>query len=188
MMQKIRDLMRIKDEIQDIKVAISSNTDAIKGFEDQFSRFTKEFADVREKQRELISSLSRDINVIRGSSEELKEQVYEFKVLKSTLQRKILSKFEEEIKDTVRESRERLEIDTSEYDQVKDNIKKASETFAELGAQISKYIEIGRQIKKEDYELDKFAKQILKADREKIELIRKIEVLERLISKERRRR
>ena len=42
-------------------------------------------------------------------------------------------------------------------------------------------------IKKEDFELTKYARHLMEADKEKLELMRKIDTLERLVSKIRRR-
>ena len=53
--------------------------------------------------------------------------------------------------------------------------------------EINKFIEISRSIKEEDFELTKFARHLMDMDREKLELMRKIDTLERLVSKIRRR-
>ena len=51
---------------------------------------------------------------------------------------------------------------------------------------MNKFTEISRNIKQGDFELTKYANKLLEADKEKLELMRKIDTLERLISKMRR--
>jgi len=55
-----------------------------------------------------------------------------------------------------------------------------------ISTEINKFSDISKNIKKEDYELTKFANQLLDLDKEKLELMRKIDTLERLIAKQRR--
>jgi len=55
-----------------------------------------------------------------------------------------------------------------------------------LSSEIEKFTDISKNIRKEDFELTKFARQVLETDREKLELMRRIDTLERLISKTRR--
>ena len=52
--------------------------------------------------------------------------------------------------------------------------------------EIGKFVEISKNIRKEDFELTKFARHLLEMDREKLELMRKIDTMERLVSKIRR--
>ena len=111
----------------------------------------------------------------------------EFKLLKGQLQRKILEKFEEELQKDLEVNREALKKDTQDYTELR---KKVAEILSRLNLtteEITKFVEIGRNIKKEDFELTKFARHLLEMDREKLELMRKIDTLERLVSKIRRR-
>jgi hypothetical protein len=107
--------------------------------------------------------------------------------LKGQLQRKILDKFEEELQKDLQINREALKKDTEDYNELR---KKAAEILSKLNLtteEINKFIEISKSIKKEDFELTKFARHLLEMDREKLELMRKIDTLERLVSKIRKR-
>ena len=86
-----------------------------------------------------------------------------------------------------KEFREALKKDAEDYNELR---KKVAEILSRLNLtseEINKFIEIGKSIKKEDFELTKFARNLMEMDREKLELMRKIDTLERLVSKIRRR-
>ena len=51
-----------------------------------------------------------------------------------------------------------------------------------------KFMEISRNIKAKDFEMEKFAAELLKRDQEKLELMRKIDTLERMLASMQRRR
>ena len=55
------------------------------------------------------------------------------------------------------------------------------------GSELSKFLDISRNIKKEDFELVRHSRNLAEMGREKLELMRKIDNLERMLSKMRRR-
>ena len=57
---------------------------------------------------------------------------------------------------------------------------------SEISALLNNISEIGKNIRKEDFELSRFGNQLMQMDKEKLELMRKIDTLERLISRMRR--
>ena len=76
--------------------------------------------------------------------------------------------------------------DSDNYNELKENINKITEKVNNLSEEINKFTEISRNIKKEDFELTRFAHQLIEMDKEKLELMQKIDTLERLVSKMRR--
>ena len=58
----------------------------------------------------------------------------------------------------------------------------------DVATEIDKFKEIASQVNKGDFELKKCADELRKGDKEKLELMRKIDNLERLVSKMRQRR
>ena len=84
-------------------------------------------------------------------------------------------------------NRESLKKDAEEYNELRNKVAEILSRLNLTTNEISKFIEISRSIKKEDFELTRFARQLLEMDREKLELMRKIDTLERLVSKIRRR-
>ena len=187
MIQKIKELLKTKDDIDRINSNIEENNKLISELKTQLESLKGELIETKKEQKEFLHNFKENLFVIKNLREDFGKELYEFKLLKGQLQRKILDKFEEELQKDLEVNRESLKKDTEDYNELR---KKVSEIFSRIsltGVEISKFIEISRNIKKEDFELTKFARHLVDMDREKLDLMRKIDTLERLVSKIRRR-
>lgn len=179
--------MKAKEEIGIINKNIEENSKIISGLKTELESLRNELSETKAAQQEFLRSFKENIFIIKNLKEDFGKEIYEFKLLKAQLQRKILEKFEEELQKDLNVQRESLKKDAEDYSELR---KKAAEIVSRLNAaagEINKFIEISKNIKKEDFELTKFASHLIEADREKLDLMRKIDSLERLVSKIRRR-
>ncbi len=186
MLQKIKDLMRIKEEIDVINKNTEENSRIISDLKIQLEQLKKELIEIKTTGQEFLKSFKENLFVIKNLREDFGKEIYEFKLLKAQLQKRILEKFEEELQKDLEINRDALRKDTEDYNELR---KKVAEILSRLnltGEEINKFIEIGKSIKKEDFELTKFARHLMEMDNEKLELMRKIDTLERLVSKIRR--
>ncbi|MBI4452050.1 hypothetical protein HY637_01350, partial [Candidatus Woesearchaeota archaeon] len=124
---------------------------------------------------------------IKNIRHEFEKELFQFQLLKSQMQRTIIQKFEEELDKELKIQMEALKNDAKEHNEIKQGIKYVTMQLNNLSDEVSKFMLISRSIRKEDFELTKFANQLLGLDKEKLELMRKIDALERLVSKIRRR-
>ena len=187
MLQKIRDVLKTKEDIDLMNRNIEENNKIISELKVELESLKKELIETKKTQDEFLKNFNENLFVIKNLREGFGKELYEFKLLKSQLQKKILEKFEEELQKDLEVNRESLKKDTDDYSELR---KKVAEILSRLNLtteEISKFIEISRSIKKEDFELTRFARHLLEMDREKLELMRKIDTLERLVSKIRRR-
>jgi len=187
MLQKIKDLMRVKEEIDLIKSSVGENNKLTSELKTELESLKKELIENKKLQGEFLKNFKENLTIIKTLREDFGKELVEFKLLKGQLQRKILDKFEEELQKDLQINREALKKDAEDYNEVR---KKVQETLSRLNLtteEVGKFMEISKSIKKEDFELTKFARQLIDMDREKLELMRKIDTLERLVSKIRRR-
>ena len=187
MLQKIKDLMKVKEEIDIINKNIQENNKIISELKTELETLRKELSETKSNQQEFLKNFKENVNIIKNLREDFGKELVEFKLLKAQLQRKILDKFEEELQKDLEVNREALRKDTEDYNGLR---KKVTEIVSRLNLtteEINKFIEISKNIKKEDFELTKFARHLIEMDRDKLELMRKIDTLERLVSKIRRR-
>ncbi len=187
MLQKIRDLMKTKEEIDIINKNIEENSRVTSDLKLELEALRKELIENKKLQDDFLKNFKENLAVIKNLREDFGKELVDFKLLKGQLQRKILDKFEEELQKDLEVNRESLKKDTQDYTELR---KKVAEILSRLNMtseEINKFVEIGRNIKKEDFELTKFARHLLEMDSEKLELMRKIDTLERLVSKIRRR-
>ena len=187
MLQKIKDLMKTKEGIDLINKNIEENSKIISDLKIELEDLKKEFAETKKTQDEFLKNFKDNLFVIKNLREDFGKELYEFKLLKGQLQRKILEKFEEELQKDLEVNREALRKDAEDYSDLR---KKVADILSRLNLtseEMNKFIEISKSIKKEDFELTRFARHLIDMDREKLDLMRKIDTLERLVSKIRRR-
>ena len=187
MLQRIKDLMKTKEDIDLINRNLEENNKLVSDLKVQLESLKNDLIETKKEQKEFLHNFKENLYIIKNLREDFGKELYEFKLLKGQMQKKILEKFEEELQKDLEINRESLKKDTGDYNELR---KKVAEILLRLnltGEEINKFIEISRSIKKEDFELTKFARHLLEMDREKLELMRKIDTLERLVSKIRRR-
>ena len=187
MLQKIKDLMKTKEDIDLINSNLEENNKLVSGLKVQLESLKNDLIETKKEQKEFLHNFKENLHVIKNLREDFGKELYEFKLLKGQLQRKILDKFEEELQKDLEVNREALKKDTNDYNELRNKVAEILSRINMSSTEISKFVEISRNIKKEDFELTRFARQLLEMDREKLELMRKIDTLERLVSKIRRR-
>lgn len=187
MIQKIKDLMKTKEDLDLINKNIEENNKIISELKAELTSLKNEVSETKSIQQDFLSMFKDNLTVIKNLREDFGKELYEFKLLKGQLQKKILDKFEEELQKDLEVNRESLRNDTNEYNELRGKVSEILSRLNLTSEEITKFTEISKNIKKEDFELTKFARQIVDMDREKLELMRKIDNLERLVSKIRRR-
>jgi len=187
MIQKFRDLMKTKEDLDLINKNVEENNKIISELKAELTSLKNEVSETKIVQKDFLSTFKDNLTVIKNLREDFGKELYEFKLLKGQLQKKILDKFEEELQKDLEVNRESLRNDTNEYNELRGKVSEVLSRLNLTSGEITKFTEISKSIKKEDFELTKFARQIVDMDREKLELMRKIDNLERLVSKIRRR-
>jgi chromosome segregation ATPase len=190
MIKKIKELMNIKEEIDVIKNNLNYASNSVNGLKDELSEFkislksnTESLSSVK---TQMLNSLTNDIQDIKELKHEFEKELYQFKLFKSQMQKKLLEKFEEELNNELKINLEKLKESTEDYSKLKADLSEVSAKLYNISDDINKFISISSSIKKEDFELSRHASRIFEADKEKLELMRKIDTLERLVSKMRR--
>ena len=187
MLQKIRDVLKTREDIDLMNRNIEENNKIISELKDELGSLKKELVETKKTQEEFLKTFKENLFVIKNLREDFGKELYEFKLLKGQLQKKILEKFEEELQKDLEVNRESLKKDTDDYNELRNRVAEILSRLNMASGEISKFMEISKSIKKEDFELTRFARQLIDMDKEKLELMRKIDTLERLVSKIRRR-
>lgn len=188
MIQKIKDLMQTKELIDDINKKVEEHSKHVNSLKEELGALTNALGEIKDNQTEFLTNFKDNLDVIGECKESLKKEVYDFRLLKAQMQKNILEKFEEELSNELKVYSEKLKNDFDEYNKLKESVASIVTQVKNLSGEINKFTEVSKNIKKEDFELTKFANQLLKADKEKLEMMKKIDTLERLISRMRRER
>jgi len=190
MIQKIKDLLAIKEQIDVIKNNLNYTTNSMNDLKTEIGSLKQQINDnqndIQNKNNEFFKNFSENVDVIKELRHDFEKELFDFKLLRSSLQKKILEKFEEEVGKELKIQIDTLKNDFETFNELKENIALISEKVNTLSPEINKFIAISSNIKKEDFELTRFTNKIFEMDKEKLELMNKIDTLERLVSKIRR--
>ncbi|MDP6600109.1 MAG: hypothetical protein QF798_01595 [Candidatus Woesearchaeota archaeon] len=190
MMQKIKDLMTMKEQIDVIKNNLNYTTNSMNNLKTEIESLKQQISDnigdINNKNNEFFKNFDENLNIMKNLRHEFEKELFDFKLLRSQMQKKIIEKFEEELSKELKIQIDTLKNDSNTYNELKENITKITDKVNNLGEEINKFTAISSNIKKEDFELTRFANQLLEMDKEKLEMVRKIDTLERLLSKMRR--
>jgi len=186
MIQKIKDLMKLKDELDSLNKQLASHSEMVVSMKTDLQGLKEQMHDFQKQNKAFLTSFQEDTRNIRPLNDDLKKEIYDFGLLKAQLQQRILDKFEQELKNKLNISTEKLEKDMQHYTDARRQVEQMAARMNEMGAEVSKLLSISKNIRKEDFELTHFANKLLEMDREKLSLMQKIDTLERLISKLRR--
>ena len=143
--------------------------------------------EIKGNQKEFLTNFKDDLGIIKELRKDFEEEMYRFKGLKDNIQKKIMEEFEEELQKELKLQMENLKKDATDYKELKEKISNITIKVNNLSEEITKFVNISNKIKEKDFEMEKFAKQLLEADQEKLNLMRKVDTLERLIARMRRR-
>ena len=190
MIQKIKELMRVKEEVDKINDRLNNTTSSVRNLQNEIELLREESHEhvkkINEKNNEFFRNFDENVNLMKNIKDNFENELFDFKLLKSQTQKKILEKFEEELQNELKIKLENLNKDANEYNELKQQISNITLKVNSLSEEINKFLAISKNIKERDFEMTHFARQLLEMDRDKLELMRKIDTMERLVSRMRR--
>lgn len=178
----------IKELCEKILSTVENQEKRLSSFETEINRLKIE-KDVSEKENfekigEVVKQYEKDLVLMEKLREDLEDEVKDFKIMKS----KVVTKGMDEVHRQMKLEMDQVRLDVNVYNDLMSEVKDVSTKLEDATKEFERLSKIGSSIKETDFELEKFSKQLFSADKEKLELMKKIDTLERLVAQMRRRR
>jgi chromosome segregation ATPase len=190
MLQKIKELMTVKEEVGKINEKLNLTTSSVRNLQNELELLREEshehVKNINEKNNEFFRNFDENVNLMKNIKENFEKELFDFKLLKSQTQKKILEKFEEELQKELNIKLEGLNKDADQYNELKGQISNITLKVNDLSEEMNKFLAISKNIKERDFEMTHFAKQLIDMDKEKLELMRKIDTMQKLVGRMRR--
>jgi chromosome segregation ATPase len=193
MIQKIKDLMRINESIDEIKNKIEDHQTSVSNLKGEMQKFRDELKLVKDnldavhnKQSTMVDDFHQSLERIKELNIDFKKTIYDFTILRKDLQNQVLHKFDTKLNDELINHLDELKDNAAHYKDLKEKTAAILTSIKSLTDEMNKFREISRNIRKEDFELTKHAKIVTQLDKEKLNLMKKVDTLERLVAKMRR--
>ena len=194
MLKNIRDLVKIGKLIDKIEDKVSNNTESIdkmtgtvNELKKDLESFSSEIKKLKEHQTSVLDDFEKEMVKIKKLVIDFKSSIYEVSVFRKDAFLQLLKRFDEDIKKEIQDSTKDLKASSLHYSALKEELSNISKRTRDVSAEIDKFVKISHKIKQGDFELNKFATQLKTMDKEKLNLLRKIDNLERLVGRMRRR-
>lgn len=193
MFAKLKDLVKTSEKINKIEENTEKNLNQTNFLNSEISKLKNEFEFVKNKldyiktsQTEFLREFKENIAKINETNEEFQKDLTDFKLIKGNIQGELIRKLTEEFRKEILTQVEKFREDAKSYNDLKQHVNTIAARTSSLTEEIRKFTEISKNIKSEDFRLNNVAKQISDADKEKLRLMKHVDMLERLLSKERR--
>ncbi|MDI6737218.1 MAG: hypothetical protein QME12_01755 [Nanoarchaeota archaeon] len=183
MLEKISGVREIKEKLGSVEKKMRELEAGMqKHSNDVIEKIEKEAHEIKHSQHGYVAEFSKDLEKIKELQAEFEKALRTFNQNHSQLYESIYSKLQKEVKEHTLPLKEAV----AEFSALKPEARKLIESFGAVNEGIAKLNIAAQGIKKEDFELKEYAKELLKADSEKLRLMKEIETLKRIISFERR--
>jgi chromosome segregation ATPase len=159
--------------------AVESSANAVKGLKDEISNVNTDTANI-------YLEFMEQLNQTKKLNEELKDDIYDFKLLKGQLKTKLVEELTESFRQEISAQSKKIDADIRTYNALREQLDKVVSEVKGFNEEINKFKQISSQIKSADFELAKYAREVTMLARDKEELLARADRLESAIAKERR--
>ncbi|HII16060.1 MAG TPA: hypothetical protein HA362_07145 [Nanoarchaeota archaeon] len=184
MLENISGIRALKENIEAVEKRIASLEEQHKEMGSLLQGIEKGIAGLKSTERGYSDAFSKDLDKIKYLQKEFEKALRTFQQNNSQLYDSIYTKLHNELKSHIAP----IQLVANEFTAVKPEIRKLQESTQAANDAVNRLVSVSQHIKKEDFELKEYAKELLKADSEKLRLMREIETLKKIIAHERRNR
>lgn len=186
MIGKIKGFFNIKEELNTLNEELNQNKELIKELAELFKKEISELKEIKEYQTDYLNKFKLELQEVRQMKQKFQEEIDQFTAMNKGLQKQMLDKFEKETVDYFKGYNEQLKLNKDNYEKIKQELEAASRNLYLINAEIAKFLEISKNLKKEDFELTQFSQKIFSEDKNKLELMKRIDELERIMARMKR--
>ena len=183
MLDKIKGVLTVRDEMDSLKAEIEDLKSIIKGLGDALTQETSRVRELHDTQGDMLSSFLQANQTLAKLREDIRREIEDFRMLNRQAQSKIMDKFEQEISNALTVNTKALELDKAQYEKVRSDISKHGELLSAINAEMNKLLLVSTRIKSQDFQLSEHHQKLLEDDKNKLQLMQRIDELERMIGK-----
>jgi len=183
MITKIKELIQLRGVIDELTQKINEQEKAIKDSHEESIKLRKQIIAISNQNQKMLAKFKTDKDSLDSFKNNLENEFYDFKLFKKTLQENFSQKIESEFMNLKKD----MENSVQEFNESKKKLDTKLSGIEKLDIEINRLVKVSTEIKQADFKLEKMAKEVKQSESEKTELHRKIDALERLVAKMRRR-
>jgi len=191
MLGKIRDALEAKKmaegvsaQLENQQQKLSEQKTSIDNLTNSVSELTDVVSTLKSYQQELQASYTEGITAAQKLKSELASNVVNIQVLKGQLQNHIVNKVSEELQQFVGQFKGKVD----EMSKLQSEMLLIATDVNKVRDELNRFTAVSTRLKDMDFQLTNYALKLESNDKEKLQLMRQIDSLQRLVSKLRQQR
>ncbi len=147
---------------------------------------TQELDDSRNNIKALSEQLSFLTETFKQINSEFRSELSDTKLFLSKTKKSLVNDLSAEFSSEMQSCTKAINTDLESFRELKTKIDLMVEDSSNMKSEITKFINIAQTVKKADFDLSKYTKILSEGNQEKLDLMRKVDSLERFIAKQRK--
>jgi uncharacterized phage infection (PIP) family protein YhgE len=195
MISKIKGLMESEEKIKEVHDKLTSHNENLNKQSEIIQTMHSDISGLKTNLTEFHNNSSEHFNLVKKELDEVKDiksqinnELDDLKLLKTQLKQKVVDDLTTEFKKELLTNVERIKTDVKSYNDMKNSLQTINSSIEQVKLEMNKFNKIASNIRETDFTLEKHAKKLHDFSDEKHSLLKKIDALERMIGKERRRK
>jgi len=189
MIDNIKAMMQAKDATNEFNESLNSIKKEMIIIRTQMQSVTEELSKItpgvlaaKKQLQDEAADLRLTVEDIKDKTKDISDEMVSFKVAKAHQQDKLIDVFRKEL----RSETDKLKADVKNYNDLKKSLADLTQLMEMTKADLGAFERQAKKIGSMDYDLSKYARTLNTENQEKLRLLQRIDNLERLLAKERR--
>lgn len=179
-----------KEEVQKLQTLVDELVSKIRNqnielakIRDANEELAQELDDSRQAIEQLKETLGTSTKLVEQGAKQINNEVVELKMFLSQIKRDLVNELSSEFSTEMKALTSSFLSDMESFRRLKDKVNGLESEADSMKNEIIKFLAISEKVSQADFDLERYAKVIQQGDKEKLDLLRRIDSLERLVSK-----
>ncbi|MCA9478451.1 MAG: hypothetical protein KC535_04870 [Nanoarchaeota archaeon] len=176
----------LENKVKESLEKVNALTSTIDQWQEEQKKLSELTTHLLKDQQKLTKQVQKSQEQIEIAQEKLNRAVSEILIFKPKLEKDLAGKFEQTLQKQLDEATKDLNVDVDEHKKAQDILSRTQESQKQLLKEITSLQDIAKHLKAEDFALSKHAKELHLKDQEKLRLLKRVDDLEKLLAKMKR--
>lgn len=176
----------LQNKVQESIEKVESLLNTVKSQQEEQAKLTTQVLELHKNHKKLSKQLEESTTQVEIASEKIGRVMSEILLFKPKIEKELSAKFETTLQAHLDETTKEINIETSEHKKTQELALQTQEAQEKLLVQVEKLSSITSSLNAKDFELSQHAKQLHLKDQEKLQLMKRVDDLEKLLAKMKR--
>lgn len=177
----------LEEQFEKLAQQAEKSEKAVAKQQEQMIALTDSVKELLREQKKLSKQLESQNNTIESSVKQFNKAVSELSLFKPKLEKEVVTTFQKELQTKVDAIVKDLQLDSSSRNDALKSLQTQINQSAKIADSISELHAVIKNIKAKDFELTEHEKTLRKNDQEKMRLTKRVDQLESMLAKMKRR-